>query len=208
MLPGACNHEGSTGDAEALRDVFGRAIRAFELAGIPYVLIGGLASSALGRPRCSSDIDLFVTPEAAPFALEVLEKAGFTTERTNPAWLYKAFRDDILVDLLFKTVGSIYLDREMLRRAGMHSVLGSEVEVIPPEDLIVIKAIAYDEETPRHWHVALALLTRRDLDWDYLLARAGYAPRRVLALLLYASSCDRSIPSVALRALANRVLFE
>ena len=208
MQPGACAHEGSTGDREALCAVLGRAVQAFELAGIPYVLIGGLASAALGRPRCSSDIDLFVMPESAPCALEVLEKAGFATEVTNPAWLYKAFQSDILVDLLFKTVGDIYLDREMLRRARTQTVLGSEVRVMPPEDLIVVKAIAHDEETPRHWHDALALLTRRDLDWDYLLARASHAPRRVLALLVYATSCDLWVPSLALRKLANRVLFE
>ena len=109
---------------------------------------------------------------------------------------------------MFKTVGDIYLDREMLRRARRETVLGCEVRVIPPEDLIVIKAIVHDEETPRHWHDALALIPRRDLDWDYLLARADRAPRRVLALLVYASSCDLWVPSVALRKLANRVLFE
>lgn len=208
MLPGATSHEGSSGDYTALCAVFRRAVQALELAEVPYVLIGGLASAALGRPRCSSDIDLFVMPESAPHALEVLEKAGFATERTNPAWLYKAFRDDILVDLLFKTVGDIYLDREMLRRARTETVLGTRVRVIPPEDLVVIKAIVHDEETPRHWHDALALLPRRDLDWDYLLARASHAPRRVLALLVYATSCDLPVPSLALRKLANRVLFE
>ena len=208
MLPGACIHEGSSGSPEALVAVFEKAVHALEMAEVPYVLIGGLASAALGRPRCSSDIDLFVAPRSAPFALEVLEKAGFATEQTNPAWLFKAFRDDILVDLLFKTVGDIYLDREMLRRARLHTVLGTEVRVIPPEDLIVIKAIVHDEETPRHWHDALGLLTRDDLDWDYLLARASRAPRRVLALLVYATSCDRWVPSAALRRLANQVLFE
>ena len=208
MLPGASIHAGSTGDREALAAVFRRAVRAFELAEVPYVLIGGLASSALGRPRCSSDIDLFVTPETAPYALEVLEKAGFTTEVTNPAWLYKAFCQDILVDLLFKTVGDIYLDREMLRRARTETVLGCEVRVIPPEDLIVIKAIVHDEETPRHWHDALALLRRPDLDWDYLVERAQRGPRRVLSLLLYALSTDLWVPNRPLRRLAEQVLFE
>ena len=44
--------------------------------------------------------------------------------------------------------------------------------MIAPEDLIVIKAIVFDEETPRHWYDALALIPRGELDWDYLL-RAG-----------------------------------
>jgi predicted nucleotidyltransferase len=208
MLPGASTHEGSTGDRAALAAVLRLAVRAFESAEIPYVVIGGLASAALGRPRCSSDIDLFVAPHEADRALEALEKAGFATERTNPAWLYKAFHSEILVDLLFKTVGDIYLDDEMVRRAPLRTLLGTPVRVMPPEDLVVIKALVHDEETPRHWHDALGLIARCELDWDYLLARSSQGPRRVLALLVYASSCDLWVPSVPLRALAQRVLFQ
>jgi predicted nucleotidyltransferase len=208
VLPGASIHEGSSGDPAALAEVLSRAVGALDAAEVPYLLIGGLASAVLGRPRCSSDVDLLVAPEAAPRALERLARAGFTTEITNPAWLYKAFSNGILVDVLFKTLGDIYLDREMLRRACHHSVLGTRVRVVPAEDLIVIKAIVHDEETPRHWHDALALLRRRDLDWEYLVERAQRGPRRVLALLLYAVSCDLWIPSRPMRQLAEQVLFE
>jgi predicted nucleotidyltransferase len=208
MLPGACLHEGSSGDPAALADVLARAVGALDCAEVPYLLIGGLASAVLGRPRCSSDVDLLVAPEIAPRALETLALAGFATELTNPAWLYKAFADGILVDLMFKTVGDIYLDREMLRRASHYSFLGTRVRVIAPEDLIVIKAIVHDEETPRHWHDALALLGRRDLDWDYLVERAQRGPRRVLSLLLYALSSDLWVPTRPIRRLAEQVLFE
>ncbi|HKC49960.1 MAG TPA: nucleotidyltransferase [Myxococcota bacterium] len=208
MLPGATTHKDSSGDPDALAEVLARAVCAFDSAAIPYLLIGGLASAVLGRPRCSSDIDLFVAPDVAPHALDALARAGFTTELTNPAWLYKAFRRGILVDLLFKTVGDIYLDREMLRRASHYSLLGTRVRVIPPEDLLVIKAIVHDEETPRHWHDALALVRRADIDWDYLVERARRGPRRVLALLLYALSSDLWVPARPLRQLAERVLFE
>ena len=206
VLPGATTHDGSSGDPDALASVLQLAVRVLDAADVPYVLMGGLASAILGRPRCSSDIDLFVAPELAPRALAALEKAAFATERTNPAWLYKAFARNILVDVLFKTVGDIYLDREMLRRARFHTYLGARVRVIPPEDLIVIKALVHDEETPRHWHDALALLARPDLDWSYLLERARHGPRRVLALLLYAVSNDRLVPAQALRQLAGLVL--
>jgi predicted nucleotidyltransferase len=208
LLPGAATHEGSCGDPQALAEALGDAVGAFERAGIPYLLIGGLASAVLGRPRCSSDIDLLVAPDVAPRALDALARAGFATEVTNPAWLYKAFRGGVLVDLLFKTVGDIYLDREMLRRSSLYSFLGTRVRVIPPEDLLVITAIVHDEETPRHWHDALALLRRPDIDWSYLVERAQHGPRRVLALLCYALSSDLWVPALPLRQLAERVLFE
>jgi predicted nucleotidyltransferase len=172
------------------------------------VLLGGLAGTLLGRPRCSSDIDLFVRPEGASPALAALEKIGFRTEITNPHWLAKAFKDDVLVDILFKVSGDIYLDTEMLTRAKQLSFRGTPVRVIPAEDLIVIKAIAHDEETPRHWYDALAVLSSQELDWEYLVARASRAPRRVLSLLLYATSNDLWVPTSALRQLGERVLYD
>ena len=81
--PGAASHEGSTAGIEQLTEVMGEAIRALDKNTIPYVLIGGQASALLGRPRCSSDVDLLVTPEDAPIALDALARAGFHTARIN-----------------------------------------------------------------------------------------------------------------------------
>jgi predicted nucleotidyltransferase len=204
--PGVAVHEGSTAGVESLTSVLGEAVRALDKDGIDYVLIGGQASSLLGRPRCSSDIDLLVTPEDAPHALAALASAGFRTERVNPHWLFKAYRRDVLIDLLFKVRGEIYLDPEMLRRSTMRRFRGAQVRVVPPEDLIVMKAIVHDEETPRHWADALAILASADLDWDYLLARSRRAPRRMLSFLCYAMSVDLFVPTPALRELARVVI--
>ena len=75
---------------------------------------GGVASASLGRPRWTHDIDFFVRPDTAGAALESLERAGFTTQRTNAYWLYKDIRDAVLVDVLFQSRGGIFLDEEML----------------------------------------------------------------------------------------------
>ena len=170
--PGAAVHEGSTAGIDQLTEVLGDAVRTLDEHGIGYVLIGGQASSLLGRPRCSSDVDILVAPEDAPPALDALARAGFRTERINPHWLFKAFRRDVLVDLLFKVRGEIYLD----------------------------------EETPRHWGDALAILPVTDLDWDYFLVRAQRAPRRMLSFLCYASSVDLPVPMPALRELGRLVM--
>ena len=63
------------------------------------------------------------------------------------------------------------------------------------------KADVSDEERPRHWHDAIGLLIREDLDWEYLVRRARHATRRVLALLLYATSNDIAIPERVIREL-------
>jgi predicted nucleotidyltransferase len=206
--PGAASHEGSTAGIEQLTDVLGDAIRALDKSAIDYLLIGGQASALLGRPRCSSDIDLLVTPEDANPALDALARAGFAVERINPHWLFKAFSRDVLIDLIFKVRGDIYLDAEMLRRSTLRRFRGLSVRVVPAEDLIVMKAIVHDEETPRHWADALALLASNEIDWDYLLARARRSPRRMMSLLCYATSIDLFVPSSALRRLGKTVLYD
>lgn len=205
-MPGAASHGGFDVAAPAvLASVFREAIGALEEEGLPHVLIGGLASAALGRPRCTADIDLLVRPHDAHRALDLLGSRGFQTEETNPHWLFKATREGVLVDVLFKGPRDVYLDDAMLARSRMAQVLGLRVRVAPPEDLVVMKALVHDEETPRHWHDALAILARCDLDWDYLVERARKGNHRVLSLLYYGASLDLAVPTGALEALRRRI---
>jgi predicted nucleotidyltransferase len=187
--------------AEALRD----AVSAFERADIPYVLIGGLASTVHGRPRATLDIDFLVREGDAKEALDALSGAGFSTEETNPQWIYKASRDNAEIDLIFWLRGDVYLDDEMLARATEREVEGVQVRVIPPEDLIVVKAVIHDEQTPRHWGDALAVIADTDLDWEYLARRARKGVRRVLALLIYAQSNDLVVNDETIRSLFAQV---
>ena len=191
------------GEAAVEEEVFLRVLResgeALASAGVPHVFMGGLASAALGRPRWTHDIDVFVKPEDNRRALDVLEAKGFATQRTDEAWLFKALKDNVLVDVIFRSSGSVVLDDEMVSRARTTEVAGTKVPVIPAEDLIVIKALVFKERAPRHWYDALALLQRTDLDWDYLISRAlAYESNRVLSLLVYARSEDRAIPAAAI----------
>jgi predicted nucleotidyltransferase len=177
---------------KALKD----AVEALEAATVSYLLMGGVSSAALGRPRNTHDIDIFVAPEGSFPALQALASAGFRTEETNPRWLYKAWKYGVMVDIIFRSSGDIYLDEEMVNRSTRRSFGGCEARVISPEDLLVIKAITAAEHVPHQWYDALALLSNSDLDWDYLVARARrHGVRRILSLLIYAESNDVWIPT-------------
>lgn len=178
---------------------------ALERARIAYALIGGIASSVHGRPRTTRDIDVFLKPSCADHALEALAAQSFRTDRLDPKWIFKAYKDEVQVDLIFATGRGIYFDDEMLARASIRSFRDVAVRVVSPEDLVLIKAIAHDEATPRHWHDALGVLLRAELDWDYLLARSRFGQRRLLSLLLYAQSLDYAVPEPVVRELMRRV---
>lgn len=177
------------------------AVAALDEAAVSYVLIGGLASSVLGRPRSTEDVDLLVKPEEADRALEALAKGGFETERTNPDWIYKARRKGIDLDVIFWLKGGITLDDEMVARGVISELDGHAVRLMSREDLVVVKAVVHDEQSPRHWHDALGILAANTLDWDYLAHRSRHGARRVLSLLLYAQSEDLVVPDHAIRSL-------
>jgi predicted nucleotidyltransferase len=206
-MPATARTDGLTARSaeDTFTDVLQRAIETLERATVPYVLIGGVGSASLGRPRWTRDIDVLVTPLDADRALDALADAGFDAERTNPHWIYKATKDDVVVDVIFRTVGDIYLDDEMLGHAKRADFCGVTATVASPEDQIVIKAIAHDEQSARHWNDALALIAASDVDWDYLLERSERGARRVLSLLLYAQSNDLVVPNQPIRQLFDRI---
>ena len=185
----------------AFFEVLDEAIGAIENAGLPYALMGGIASAALGRHRWTHDIDFFMRPEDARPALRALEGLGFTTEETDQAWLYKAYKQDILVDIIFSAKGGIRFDEEVRAHIRTADFRGRRLKVVAPEDLVVMKAIAHEEHTPRHWHDALGLLAGEDFDWPYVVRRARHGRRRVLALLVYAQANGVEIPDEPIRGL-------
>jgi hypothetical protein len=206
-LDSAPSRSGSRFDAEepflsTLQD----AIQAADGSGVAWVLMGGVGSALHGRPRWTHDIDLFVTPRGAGQLLSCLADAGFKTEETDPNWLFKGWKNGVLVDVIFRSSGSIYLDDEMVERALKQTIGDCTARVMAPEDLIVIKAVTADEHVPRHWHDCLDLLGRDNLDWDYLLRRARHhGVRRLLSLLLYAESNDIWVPPTRITELFDSV---
>jgi len=188
--------------------VLREAVESVERAGLPFLVLGGLASALVGRPRWTHDIDFLVRPDDARDVLSALRSAGFTTEETDPVWIYKAFKHDVMVDVIFMVMGGIYLDDEMQSRSIERDYEGLRLRIPSPEDQIVIKAIVHREETSRHWFDALAILGRAQLDWSYLIRRGRVGARRLLALLIYAQSADILVPTWVIRRLYEEIYAE
>lgn len=189
----------------AFNDVLREAVESLDRSGYDFLVLGGLASSLVGRPRWTHDIDFLVRADDARSVLAAMRQAGFETEETDPVWIYKAFKHDVMVDIIFMITGGIYLDDDMKQHALVREYDGITMRIPSAEDQVVIKAIVHREETSRHWFDALAILGRADIDWDYLLRRARLGARRVLALLVYAQSSDILVPTWVIRRLYDEV---
>jgi predicted nucleotidyltransferase len=206
--PSATDHyaDGRVPDEQDLLATLGDVVRCLERSETDHLLMGGIGSFAMARPRETHDIDVFLRPGAVERTLDLLEREGFETTVHDAAWLAKAFKRGVLVDLIFRSSGDIYLDDEMLERGERRDYKGVSARVIAAEDLLVIKALATGESTAHHWYDALALIAKCDLDWEYLVRRANQAgPRRVLSLLIYAESCDLAVPTTAITAIHDTV---
>ena len=197
---------GNDGYAEVLRE----ATAALVGAGLPYVVFGSIATRELGRPQdlqSDEDIDLFVRPPDAAAALEALDRAGFVPQPHDDAWIHKAKRAGVTVDVIFKAAARIYVDDEMIERAVPASPFGVPVRLIPPEDFGVMKALLHDEHRAFDWFDALALLERQDVDWAYLLRRAAaFGAHRVLSLLIFAQTNGIDVPDDAIEELREAAL--
>ena len=193
-------------DEARLLAVLDDAVAVFSRSDIPFLLMGSIATSAMGRRRAVTDIDVFVRDHDVGSALASLADAGFETMVVSKNWLAKAFKDSVLVDVISRSTHDITLTEEILAHAVEIDVAGRRLPAVSAEDLIVMKAIATSEDTSRYWFDALGLLGRPDLDWSYLAQRAKqHGARRMLSLLFFARSIDLIVPDEILDELQDAV---
>ncbi|HYU59031.1 MAG TPA: nucleotidyltransferase [Actinomycetota bacterium] len=188
----------------ALVEALRLAVGALEGAEIPHLVFGGIAAVLYGRSHAVKDADVLVRGADADRALAVLERAGFETEVDNPNWLYKARRDEQIVDVIFQVKGGIHLDDEMLARGRRAEFEGVPITLVSPEDALLMESVSFGAETPRHWFNALAILSQQRLDWDIVQDRARLAPRRMLSLLVFAQG-DLAVPDEVVKGLYQLV---
>jgi len=135
-------------------------------AEIAFMLGGGLASWARGGPRTEHDVDFMLRPEDAEDALQAFAEAGYRTEKPPEQWLFKAYVDDVLIDLIFMPVDGPVTD-ETIERADVIEVAALRLHVVSLEDVITQKLLAITEQEPDFGPVLeMARALREQIDWD------------------------------------------
>jgi hypothetical protein len=151
-----------------------RAIAVLTDAGVPFVVGGAYAyAHYTGIYRDTKDLDLFPRQRDAVRALEVLEKDGWRTERTDEVWLYKAFKGEWFVDFIFSSGNGVaVVDDEWFEYAKSGEVFGQSTLIAPAEEVIWSKSFVLERERYDGADVIhLIKCAGRDFDWDRLLRR-------------------------------------
>ena len=184
-----------------LRELFDDLRDALDTLGVPYAVMGGIAASAWGLPRFTHDIDVAVNLRASETGplLRTLEERGYVIpEEFRRGWSDRlaGTRKLAVKRLLGKHVWDVDVFlaesdflRSALRRRRLVDLDGRQTPLITPEDLIVMKLLAWrpkdqgdiddlllvvgalDEAYLREWAERLAIRDRLDEAWR----RAGRA---------------------------------
>ena len=122
-------------------------VRAFDAAGLPYALCGGLAMAAHGWPRSTMDIDFMIEPVRLEEAKQVARQLGFNHEPGTVALqqgtitlvrLVKFSGEDFLpLDLILAGPGlvEVWTSRETLPTAA------GPLSVVSRQGLIAMKKL-------------------------------------------------------------------
>jgi hypothetical protein len=161
---------------EELLETLKRSSAALREAGVSFVLGGGVAIWARGGPETEHDLDYFVKPEDAERALEALAAAGFRPEKPPEGWLYKAWDDHVLVDLIFDPTG-VTVDDDFIEGAEETEVYAVRMRVLQPEDVLVTKLLALKEHSLDYdGLLEISRAVREQIDWDEVRRRTEESP--------------------------------
>jgi hypothetical protein len=157
-------------------EVFKRIINSLNNNNIPYMLTGGLAVTVWGRARSTLDIDIvldvkkddikklvgafqedfFIDEEAVKMALDKKLSFNAIDRETNTT-----------IDCYL--VGNNEYEAERFRRRIVKNIVGVKVDVISPEDLILIKLQWYKNSgSTRHLEDAESILKITEVDLEYI----------------------------------------
>jgi len=196
---------------EAAESTYAVALDRLVHSNLPFMIGGFYAMREYAAvDRYTKDLDVFCAASDVQRLLDALDAAGFQTEMTDPSWIAKAFRDGYWIDVIFNSGNGVCrVEESWFDHARTRCVLGFEVKVIAPEELIWSKV--YVQERERFDGADVLHVIREQgmkLDWSRLLERMGPHWEVLLAHLLnyrfvYPSDAD-AVPEWVMQELLDR----
>ncbi|MBW8485211.1 hypothetical protein K1Y72_22720 [Actinomadura sp. PM05-2] len=173
-------------NAEGLRLTLKRTGSVLRESGVPFALAGGCAAYARGAAMSTHDVDVVVREEDVEAAVGALVAAGMRPHEAPENWLAKVYDGDQLIDLIFAPSGRP-VDAALLGRAEELNVAAVLMPVLPADDIITMRLLAFTEtacDFGAVLHVCRAL--REQVDWPGVAARTAESPYAYAFLTLLA----------------------
>lgn len=181
-------------------------------AKIPFLVGGAYAFGVYtGIERDTKDFDLFLRPNDVDLALEALRRGGYEPQKTFAHWLAKVFCGEHCIDLIYRAGnGLCEVDESWFAHAKPERMLGLEVKLCAPEEIIWMKAFIMERERFDGADVIhLIESCAEKIDWAHVVRRFSENWRVLLAHLVlfgYAFPGERArVPREVMRELVSRL---
>jgi hypothetical protein len=145
-------------------------------AGIPFALAGGFAAWVHGAPQSEHDADFVIREQDRSTAWEALSETELRVVDPVENWLFKAYRGDALVDIIFRLDGEPVPD-EIFERADSFDVFGVPMPVMQATDILSEKMRVLTEQRCNYSNLLpVARALREQVDWAEVASRIAGNP--------------------------------
>ncbi|MEW5693444.1 MAG: nucleotidyl transferase AbiEii/AbiGii toxin family protein [Candidatus Hydrogenedentota bacterium] len=137
---------------ETIATIFGKIVKYLIKNDYSYALCGGLAVSAVVRPRATIDIDFLILltsqnkKKISKFLKHTFKNKIFIHQKLMNFGIIKFWRSVVLVKPTEVVIDFIIADNpifeKMIHRAISFNINKIKVRVITPEDLIILKSLS------------------------------------------------------------------
>lgn len=148
--------------------------RLLDASGMSWAICAGSAAHLYGDRRPIQDVDIIVAPGKLPEVVKLLQQQQKAVQFDGQRILWRGIKlfDDLSVRK-GALVHTFTLDAPMVARLRRMPLLGSQVAVLAPEDVLIHKVVlGRGAEQGKHDLAdAAGIVRRQKLDLDYLRAR-------------------------------------
>ncbi len=141
---------------------------------IPWLVIGGAAAHLYGDRRPLNDIDILIERRALPRVVTLLQQSHKAVQSDGTRVIWRGIK--VFADLTVRQSGTshpFWLDEPMQQRRRRMTLLGSQVFLAAPEDIVAHKLLLRrgPEQGKNDVNDAAGIIRRHQLDVDYLMMR-------------------------------------
>ncbi len=152
---------------------YAESLRTLKASGIPFLISGTYAVNAYtGLNRPTKDIDVFCKAGDFLRILQLFPKPEFDCSIEDERWLAKVIKGPYFFDVIFNSTAGIgIITDNWFVEDFKAEVLGVEVRLVPPTEMVFSKAFVQNRERYDGADVAHLIMRQHErIDWKRLLA--------------------------------------